>query len=79
MATRFHATASVGLLAGLSLAAPVTAEQAALFDVNKCNCIRDLCTCPDVKGVFFTKAQVDALRAVPKPNGPIEMPDTLKQ
>jgi hypothetical protein len=61
----------------LVITAQVVAEQAAIFDVSRCNCIGDLCTCLDVKGVFFTKAQIDALKAVPKPSKPLEIPDTL--
>jgi hypothetical protein len=50
------------VLASFGLMAQAVAEQAALFDVSKCSCIGELCTCPDAKGVFFTKAQIDALR-----------------
>ena len=77
--TRLRATASVIVLLSCGLMAQADAEQAAIFDVSKCNCIGNLCTCPAVKGVFFTKAQIDALRAVPKPDKPLEIPDTLKQ
>ncbi len=74
--TKIQAMTSVTVLVSFGLTAQVVAERA---DVSKCNCIGDLCTCPDVKGVFFTKAQIDALKAVPKPSKPLEMPDTLKQ
>jgi hypothetical protein len=73
------ATPFATVLVIFGLTAKVVAEQAAIFDVSKCNCIGDLCTCPDVKGVFFMKAQIDALKAVPKPSKPLEIPDTLKQ
>jgi hypothetical protein len=77
--TKLQAMTSVTVLVSFGLTAQVVAERAAIFDVSKCNCIGDVCTCPDVKGVFFTKAQIDALKAVPKPSKPLEMPDTLKQ
>ena len=77
--TRLQAMTSLTVLVSFGLIAQVVAEKAALFDVSKCSCIGDLCTCPDVQGVFFTKAQIDALKAVPKPSKPLEIPDTLKQ
>jgi hypothetical protein len=55
--TRLQAMTPATALVSFGLTAQVVAERAAIFDVSKCNCIGDLCTCPDVKGVFFTKAQ----------------------
>ena len=75
---QLRATQFAVVLVIFGLTAQVVADQAAVFDVSKCNCIGDLCTCPDVTGVFFTKAQIDALKAVPKPSKPLEIPDTLK-
>ena len=77
--TKSQRMTSVTVLVSFGLTAQVVAERAAIFDVSKCSCIGDLCTCPEVKGVFFTKAQIDALKAVPKPSKSLEMPDTLKQ
>ena len=76
---QLRATPFATVLVIIGLTAQVEAERAAIFDVSKCKCIGDLCTCPDVKGVFFTKVQIDALKAVPKPSKPLEIPDTLKQ
>ena len=79
MMTQLKAATLVAALVNFGLIAQVVADRPAIFDPNKCKCISDLCTCPDVKGVFFTKAQLDALKALPKPSKPLEMPDTLKQ
>jgi hypothetical protein len=54
------------------------ADRPALFDANKCTCTGELCTCPDAQGVFFTKEQIDTLKALPKPDKKIEIPDTTK-
>jgi hypothetical protein len=59
--TRLQAMTSATVVVSFGFTAQVVAERAAIFDVSKCNCIGDLCTCPNVKGVFFTKAQIDAL------------------
>lgn len=79
MMTKLKATALLAALVNFGLIAQAVADRPAIFDANKCKCIGDLCTCPDVKGVFFTKAQIDALKALPKSSKPVEMPDTLKQ
>jgi hypothetical protein len=79
MMTNLKATTLVAVLVNFGLIGQALADRPAIFDANKCKCIGDLCTCPDVKGVFFTKAQINALKALPKPSKPVEMPDTLKQ
>lgn len=79
MMTKLNAATLAAALVYFGFIDQAVSDRPAIFDANKCKCIGDLCTCPDVKGVFFTKAQVDALKALPKPSKPVEMPDTLKQ
>jgi hypothetical protein len=77
--TQFQASTLAAALVNFGFSSEVIADRPALFDVNKCTCIGDLCTCPDAKGVFFTKDQIDALKALPKPSKPLEIPDTTKE
>lgn len=77
--TQFQASTLAVALVNFGFSSEVIADRPALFDVNKCTCIGDLCTCPDAKGVFFTKDQIDALKALPKPSKPLEVPDTTKE
>ena len=76
--TQFRAITLIIALIDVGFNTQVIADQPALFDANKCNCVKDLCTCPEAKGVFFTKEQIDTLKALPKPRKPPEIPDTTK-
>ena len=75
--TQFHLILASALL-NSGIASEVIADKPALFDPNKCTCVGELCTCPDAVGVFFTKDQIDTLRALPKPDKKIEIPNTTK-
>ena len=75
--TQFHLILASALL-NSGIGSEVIADKPALFDPNKCNCVEELCTCPDAVGVFFTKDQIDTLKALPKPDKKIEIPNTTK-